>query len=216
MSGFDPDSKTKNKNPKIDFLPELRAQLERGERLLWTGHPFPNRILLAAFPIYFFAIPWTAFSLFWEVMALSPWLALRGQEEVTTIQTALGIVFPLFGLPFIAIGFSMLGKPFLMAAKAKRTIYGLTDRRAIIVTFDEKKTKEIESYGYEKIGSEIERKERTDGSGSLYFAFKRTVDSDGDPKTERKGFEEIPSVREVENKLRRAVEDVKQISPKSS
>ncbi len=103
-----------------------------------------------------------------------------------------------------------------MAAKAKRTIYGLTDRRAIIVTFDEKKTKEIESYGYEKIGSEIERKERTDGSGSLYFAFKRTVDSDGDPKTERKGFEEIPSVREVENKLRRAVEDVKQISPKSS
>ncbi len=207
MSGFDPAPKAKGEMSSLDLSAQLRAELERGERLLWTAQPIAARAMRAAFVLYIFAIPWTAFSLFWEAMALSPWLALRGQEDPTGgIQTAVGIVFPLFGLPFIAIGFWMLAKPFVAAAKARRTIYGLTDRRAVIAVFGEGKASEIESYGYEKMGPEMERKERADGSGSLYFAFKRTVDSDGDPRTERKGFEEIPSVREAESKLRRAVE----------
>ncbi len=46
-----------------------------------------------------------------------------------------GIFMPLFGLPFVAIGFFMLGGRFVGDVLARRsTFYALTDRRVMIVT----------------------------------------------------------------------------------
>jgi hypothetical protein len=55
----------------------LRRELMPGERLLWSGRSQPGK-LKAAFAIWFFAIPWTAFALFWEAMAFMPWFAGTG------------------------------------------------------------------------------------------------------------------------------------------
>ena len=54
----------------ISALPhETRFVVERelafGERILWLAQPNPRRLMLLALPILLFAIPWTAFSIFW-------------------------------------------------------------------------------------------------------------------------------------------------------
>ncbi len=203
MNEFNPDHKKTQEEMKPDLSARLRSALGRGEKLVWSGRPIPGQVARAAWPIYLFAIPWTAFALFWESLALSPWFALQGQPDIAGIQKAMAVVFPLFGLPFIAIGFWMLAKPFQAIAEARRTLYALTDRRAIIVCFMDKGEPQLESFGYENM--RVECTEKRDGIGSLFFAFNRTTDSEGHPKIERRGFEHIPVVRDVEAKILRAI-----------
>ena len=99
--------------PELDAI--LRRELMTGERIVWSGQPNPRKLYAAfaiwlfaipwtAFAIWGFAIPWTAFALFWEAMAL---FMLWGDTTKTpaAITWSFGIVFPLFGLPFIVVGF---------------------------------------------------------------------------------------------------------------
>jgi len=48
-------------SPELESI--LRRELLPAERLLWSGRPDPAR-LRAAFAIWLFAVPWTAFALF--------------------------------------------------------------------------------------------------------------------------------------------------------
>ncbi len=210
MNGFDPDAKNKrqsrNHAVNFDVSTLIRGELSGDERLIWQGQPIPSRMMFTAFAIYLFAIPWTAFSLFWEAMALSiffgdPAKAPQGPEK------AVGIIFPLFGLPFVLIGFGMLLSPFWVYKKAKTTVYAITDRRAIVI--DGGRSRAVTSYPFEKWEGEITRKERTDGSGSLFFSTTYSRDSDGDVRVKKKGFDGIFQVRDVEAKLLRALEAYK-------
>jgi hypothetical protein len=98
----------------------LNQELTGGERLLWTGKPRQG--------IYFqtsdaaqtlVAIPFLAFSIFWE------W-------KVTESGS---LFMMLWGVPFVLIGLHMLvGRFFTSAWRRRQTYYGLTDKRAIIVT----------------------------------------------------------------------------------
>ena len=203
MSGFDPDAS--KQAMKVDLSLAIRKELQAGERILWQGQPIAARIFKAAFAIYLFAIPWTAFSLFWEAMALSPWLAMQDNPEVDQTARIIAVVFPLFGLPFIAIGFWLLAKPFTLARKARQTSYVITNARALVVTSG--KMQETVSYPFETITGEINCIARSDGSGTLYFSSKKVVDNDGDVHMQKQGFEHVPQVREVEAKLRRALAD---------
>ena len=203
MSGFDPDAS--KQAIKVDPSFAIRKELQSGERILWQGQPIVERVFKMALAIYLFAIPWTAFSLFWEAMALSPWLAMSGNPEANKTAQIVGVVFPLFGLPFIAIGFWMLSRPFALARKARQTSYVITNKRALVVTGGS--MHETQSYPYDVMSGELNRTERRDGSGSLYFSSKKVVDSDGDARVEKLGFEYVPHVREVEEKLRRALAD---------
>ncbi|MBC8140345.1 MAG: hypothetical protein H7Y38_02760, partial [Armatimonadetes bacterium] len=44
----------------------LESAREPGEQLLWTGRPAPWRTVRGEWAAFVFAIPWTAFALFWE------------------------------------------------------------------------------------------------------------------------------------------------------
>ena len=46
----------------------LHRELREGEKVVWQGMKLA-RVEPKGFAIYFFAIPWTAFSLFWTAMA---------------------------------------------------------------------------------------------------------------------------------------------------
>jgi len=205
MSGFDPDqnkAEATAKRATIDEAP-ARAELEGGERLLWTGAPNAQRAFFAGFAVYLFAIPWTAFSLFWESMALMPLFHMH--EKPDNVPLIFAIVFPLFGLPFIAIGFFMLATPFIAARQARCTTYAITDRRALIIRAGLKR--EVESFSFASISeSEISRKERKDHSGSLFFATKRTIKADSSDNVKSIGFEHIENVRMAEERLRRALQ----------
>jgi len=173
----------------------LRRELLAGERILWSGRSDPRR-MRAVFLIWLFAIPWTAFALFWEAAALLPWFG--SSQTPDGIRLTFGIIFPLFGLPFVAVGFAMMAAPFVMLRKAARTIYGLTDRRILKLTSGSRR--EVKSVSFEQMGS-IEVKADTDGFGDLHIETGSHFDSDGDRVTDRFEVSSVPDVARLERLL---------------
>lgn len=173
----------------------LRRELMPGERLLWSGRPDPAR-LRAPFLIWFFAVPWTAFALFWEAMAFLPWLG--STHTPLGIQWSFGIIFPLFGLPFIGIGLTMLWMPFKVRRKAATTIFGLTDRRIVRVTAGRKR--ESASVMLDQMGP-IDVSADADGYGSLRIQTGTRTDSDGDKVIDRFEVLAVPDVARLESLL---------------
>lgn len=167
------------------------AELEHGEHLVWYGQPSGAVMAKSTWPVFIFAVPWTLFSLFWTGMAL---FITDGIES-----GVFGWLFPLFGLPFIGIGFWMLAAPFRAAQKAKRTIYAITNKRAVIITTGA--VKKVQSF-YPKDIKDIRRTEKTDGSGNLHFAAESLQPSRGGAYNQQSGFLGIPEVNMVELYLR--------------
>lgn len=168
-------------------------ELEPGENLLWTGNPDPQRAMFSTFGLWFFAIPWTAFSLFWT------WGASGSGRRLSQPGWTFELLFPLFGLPFILIGFAMLLAPFSASRKAKRTTYAITDRRVLVI--ESGRTKIVQSFRGNDLG-EIKRIERAGGSGDLVFAQRTSTDSDGDKRTTDTKFIGIADVRAADDLLR--------------
>ena len=166
----------------------LRRELTMGERLLWSAQPGANR-LKAGLVLWVFAIPWTVFALFWEAMAFLPWA-----EETHTpdgIRLTFGIVMPLFGIPFVLIGFWMLWKPIAAMQQAKSTVYALTDRRLFRLV--EGRKKKLETVLLNQIGP-MDRSEGADGWGNLRIQTHSYVDSGGDRVTERFEVLGVPDI----------------------
>lgn len=136
--------------------------LSHGEKVLWRGKPPQNLLILNARDLFLipFFLFWTGFACFWEAMAIGGFL--EGG------MSGAGICMPLFGLPFVAIGFFMLGARFVGDVMVRRsTFYALTDRRVMIVTGRNSQT--LVSVPLEKIdnvGLTLHR----NGTGTLNFA----------------------------------------------
>lgn len=150
----------------------LENELQPGESLVWHGWQLA-RIDPRSFLIYVFAVPWTAFSLMWTVLA-------SGAIGVSGIGLV-GIAFPLFGLPFIAIGCWMLARPFVPLWERGRVLYVVTDRRVIKLASG--RALVVKSVTADRLGL-AERREEADGTGSLSLAVRIGRDSDGDKQTE--------------------------------
>jgi hypothetical protein len=171
---------------------ELRRELATGERVLWSGQPLAKR-LKGGFGIWLFAVPWTLFALFWESMALLPWSASTKTPD--GITWTFGIIMPIFGLPFIAIGLWMLWTPIRAMRQAGQTLYALTDRRIVRLVSGRKR--ELHSVLLDQIGP-INRSELPDGTGHLRIETHSTTDSDGDRRTERFEVLGVPGVARLE------------------
>jgi hypothetical protein len=163
-------------HPDNSAMVRLRLALERelhaGETVEWHGWQL-GRIDPKHFLIYVFAVPWTAFSLMWTVLA-------AGAMSVSDIGLV-GIAFPLFGLPFIAIGGWMLARPFVPLWERGRVLYVITDRRVIKLALGRELV--VKTVPADRLGL-AERRERPDGTGSLSLAVRIGRDSDGDKQTE--------------------------------
>jgi hypothetical protein len=201
----------------LALTPDLRIQLENelraGEKIVWTAQPRPGLYARAGWGLFIFAIPWTAFAVFWMVMAgggLWKWLGASGDSPARNAPAPSGpfkyfsLCFPLFGLPFVLIGVAMLAAPWWMRRRARKVIYALTDQRAIIFEAGMFGRQTIRSYDPDKLGS-IERTQRPDGSGDLVFETLITRDSEGARQTTRRGFIGIESVKQVEETLRQTL-----------
>ncbi len=158
---------------------QLRLALERelhpNETVQWHGWQM-GRIDPRHFLGYVFAVPWTAFSLAWTGIAFTAVLASE--------QTGLGLfawAFPLFGLPFIAVGAWLLSRPFVPLWERGRVLYVVTDRRALKLSGGRQQT--ITTAPGDRIGL-VQRREWADGSGTLRLAIRVGRDSDGDRQTE--------------------------------
>ena len=154
--------------------------------MLWQGRQL-GRVAIAGFLIYLFAIPWTAFSLFWTAMAAS---------GIETAQDEMGAgilawAFPLFGVPFIVVGFGMMSVPFLPLLERGKVLFAITSQRVLKLRLG--RTLDVKACPADRIG-QIERRERSDGTGSLKLAVAVGRDSDGDASVERFEIGEISDV----------------------
>jgi hypothetical protein len=173
-----------------------------GERILWLGQPSPARTLLVALPIWLFAVPWTAFALGWEYMALAGWLS--GKPSPSGTHTIMGIAFPLFGLPFVLVGLGMMSAPFLAWREARRTVHVIGERRLVTMTIGGKIS--VKSHPTAAI-VRTERSERRGGSGTLKVVTGIRRDSDGDRVEDSETLIGIAEVRKVERLLAAAMDN---------
>lgn len=166
-------------------------ELESGERVEWMDMPIPRFFTPASTAVFLFAIPWTAFAVFW----------MCGAAGFKMPDFTKGFdLFPLFGVPFVLIGMAMLSTPVWTYRKSFNTVYMISNRRA--VTFEGGRATTIRSYPPDKL-QDIFRKERRDGTGDVVIARRAWRDSDGDRHTEELGFLRVRNPQEVEQMLRK-------------
>jgi hypothetical protein len=171
-----------------DLADRVAGELFPDERLVWIGQP---RLDLAVRPAYFqvpCGIVITGMALVWIVVA---------------IQIAAGIAAPC-SLPFIAVGVLLIVSPVWLRAMARKTVYALSDRRAIIWQPSWFGRVTVESFTASGLG-QMSRTERPDGSGDLVFQVYTTGYGE-QAQTVRRGFIGIDRVRDVEQMVRKTLQ----------
>ncbi len=183
----------------------LRQELAPGERLLWHSRAIP-RAKRGSMASILFAIPWTAFAVFWTAMAFTLTRAGTGGSADGLMKWA----FPAFGLPFIAVGLFMFARPLLSRMAAARTAYGITNQR--VIQLMARRGVLSESVPLTRIAT-FTRHERSDGSGTLQLSLSGAAVLAA--RTQTTGFElgAVPDVRRAEHTLRQAMSAVGRASP---
>ncbi len=175
-----------------ELSPELRTlvdnELDRDEKIAWLGRPDPKAAGRGYLPIQLFAIPWTAFSIFW----------ICGAAGFKIPEFKQGFdFFPLFGIPFLLIGIGMLTAPIWGKRLASQSVYVLTNRRAIIFK-KEFSGMSIRSFQPDQLRG-LERKQHADGSGDLIFTQEIPGHGDNGPHIGKVGFLGVANVKQVED-----------------
>lgn len=167
-------------NPQLERA--LQRELQEGETVVWRGMKLP-RIEPKGFGIYLFAIPWTAFALFWMAMA--------GLFTSSPDAGLFGVIFPLFGLPFVVIGLGMLASPFVPYTQKGRILFAVTNSRVLQLNLG--RDLEVISIPASRI-RDIVRRESADGSGSVEVTKHTTL---GDLNARRGGNITVGCVEDV-------------------
>jgi len=172
----------------------LQQEISPGERVLWSGQPAAglrfesDSLSRSAFGLVFFA-----FSLFWIHGA---W------NQSSSSNSVQGAVFPLFGIPFVLIGFyTFVGHFFWNALRRRFIEYAVTNQRVIVRSgIFSKTTKSIE---YRKIPT-LTVTEKSDGSGAIQFGETKAVNAAEGVAYVATRMEAVPDVRVVYNIIRKA------------
>lgn len=179
-----------------DLAALVDGELQPGEQLVWTGQPLPSRFARRSLGLVLFGLPWTAFAVFW--------IAGASHFKVPDFSHGSGF-FPLFGLPFVLIGLGMLTSPLWLRRRARRTVYALTDRRALILGGGGWGSRAVRSFEPEKL-RDLRRVQHRDGSGDVIF--ERTWSNHGRnaDQTTDYGFLAVREVKDVEARVRQLAE----------
>ena len=166
----------------------LMSALERGEKLLWWDQP-PRGIVFRAMDGFY--IPFSI-----------AWASIAGAGAFGTLRTGALAPQDLMAVVFLAVGaYLVVGRFFYDAWRRRRTVYGLTDRRVLIL----RPSKQV-SLALDGI-NEISLEERSSGRGSIAFgsSANRAVRQNpfsGEPAVPT--FELIAEARKVEAAIRDA------------
>lgn len=190
------------------------SSLDPGEKLLWSGQP-KQGVLLQAGDLFMipFSLMWGGFAIVWETMALGIGFSSRHQLHHAEAEGIVAWVFPLWGIPFVAVGLYMIfGRFFYDAASRNKTWYGITDRRLIVLK--SLFIRRVSSFDYASL-TNLNLVERGDGSGDVLLGTPTPMTgfaSSSWPGTNRyapPGFYLLPDARSVYNKIREAQQRAK-------
>lgn len=140
----------------------IQPELGSNERLLWADRPKPGFTLhredVFLIP---FSLLWGGFAIFWEAGVAGLWGNATRSSPVSSFMM-------LWGIPFVLIGqYFMWGRFIYASWKKKRTYYGVTDRRVIVV--QNAWRKQVASAYIDTLPTLI-KETGLNGSGTLRFA----------------------------------------------
>lgn len=168
----------------------VEREVEPGEQVFRMDMPVPRAFTRGSTAALLFGIPWTAFSVFW--------ICAASGFRMPDISRGPFVLFPLFGVPFFLIGLAMLSAPLWEYRRAKKTVYVITDRRAILFAGGRSTT--VRSFRPESL-RELYRKDRSDGTGDVVFCRRESYDRRNRPQSEEIGFLRVRNPRDVERLL---------------
>jgi hypothetical protein len=188
----------------------LDNELQEGEEVLWSGRPDPQRRRIV-YPTKVFVVLGLIFmpvGLFIVLVGLVLLLLSVFPPEARLASLGVfipGGVFVLLGIIYFLIGLVGSSTP-------RNTLYAITNRRVIILRPGH--YLRVTSYGRGAI-TQVQRFERSDGSGDLVFA---TTPANGSPGRNRSNagfssaihpgvFSALPNVRQVEQILTRMLNE---------
>lgn len=194
-----------------EFDSKLRSVLRPGERVLWKGRP-RRRLDFSGFGLWLFAVPWTAFSIFWTASAF---MITQSSREEAGAMGLVSYLFPLFGLPFILIGLAMMAGPLFALTMPGRTLHAVTDQRVLRLTAGwGSSLREIPALAI----IDVRAKPRQDGSGTLVLDLHRAYSTIHSGSAQRSSIKTRTLIRAVPNvrAAMRAVERMRISSAASS
>jgi hypothetical protein len=175
---------------------QLHDELEAGERLLWSGFPRQGLMLRSEDTFLIpFSLLWGGFAIFWEYSVLA------GERDVPDQFNLWDRFFVLWGIPFVLIGLHfMFGRFLTDAMRRARTIYAVTDRRAILLTnFFGHNARSISLAGL----NEINLSKEPNGRGTITFGPANYVyGARGWPSTIRNTAPAFDSIARAEDVLK--------------
>ena len=175
---------------------QLHGELHPGEAVVWAAQPLPRLFRTQSIMIFLFGIPFTVFALIWLVIT-----GIMGLVGHTAGGLAgLLVIFPLFGLVFLLVGLGMLTSPLWLRGQRKRTLYALTNQRAIIFAGRLFGGLSVASFEPQRLTA-MQRNQQTDGSGDLIFEQYVQRINRG-PSTVSVGFMAVENVQHVEELVR--------------
>jgi hypothetical protein len=180
----------------FDLAPqnEIAQVLDSGESLIWSGAPRQGMLLRASDAYMIpFSLLWGGFAIFWEAGVLRMNGPTAGFMSI-------------WGIPFVLIGLYMIvGRFFVDARIRAKTFYGLTNRRAIIISGLLSRT--INSLPLRTL-TDISLQERRDRSGTVLLGRPQPYSSLGSgmrwpgmSQYSTRAFEMIPNAKAVHDQL---------------
>lgn len=146
------------------LLAQIDTELVEDEELLWVDQPDPVSVALSRRHLWRagFGILW----LFFVMLIFSNFFSFPMAGSFGTLRTPFGGFFSLFPLIFIGIGLFQVLTPVWASLKAVRSVYAITNQRAIIVS--NLLTRSVQSYGQHQIQF-IETSLNGQGTGDIIF-----------------------------------------------
>jgi hypothetical protein len=184
-----------SKDIPSDLQDLISRELDPHEKVVWNAMPKPRYFSGGTGGLFVLGIPWTAFSVFW--------IAAAAGFRMPQFNAGLDFVPLLFGIPFFLIGVLMLSAPWWAYGNQLKTVYLITDHRAI--TIDGIGTSTIRSYLPENL-KDIFRREHPDGTGDVIISRSAWKDSEGDKHMQDLGFLRIQNAKSVETMLKALAE----------
>jgi hypothetical protein len=189
----------------------LASELRGGEEVWWVGMPDSKRAGRRRLGLALFGVLFGGFALMWIVMAAAiVWMGVNESEPgAKPMPVVLATLFPLFGLPFLAIGVGMASAPWWARRAARRTACAVTNQRALRIACGS--SVRVHSWSPRDIG-EITKELHSDGRGTLLFA-RSSLHGRGRRKdAPDEGFDGVPDP----NACERALIDLKVQSAQST
>jgi hypothetical protein len=192
-----------------ELTSRVESELAQGERLVWVGQPLPGLYRMRTIPLVVMGVCFGGFSILWVACLVA--MGLFGVEPEALGHPAARVLFgievsflSLPGLGALACGIFLITSPLWGVWMARRTLYALTARRAIIFGRQLLGTVRVHSYTAAGLGA-MSRVECGDGAGDLLFEEYTTRGANNSTTTKRRGFLAIANVHQVEELIRKTL-----------